>query len=269
MKNTTLLCDLQGMPFYFFRGKDTTTGFWSNLVALAKERYNSSIWVANISVKNPIVVDCKNASYGSMRLENLQIAPSTARLEILSFAHDTLEYSETNGAGDFGPDDFATFLHHYTQYDAIILKNIREGLFEGYPIYDVIVYDEQNIVNIRKLSETEYEKMNQYAIKRIDLSKYITEEEEDGLIKSVHKNGYAIKWVLDPELYKYRIILDIVPGGGKSYKYAQLTFKGKNINPDDPLNPDNPIEILQGASLDITRFGEEAANRISVYFREY
>ena len=177
------------------------------------------------------------------------------------------------GCHSFGTDDFASFLNDCKEYDVVILKNIREGLYPKYPIYDVIVLNEKLIKNKKKIDLGSSLYIKEYSTKRIDLSKYIHENEQDGLAEILEYPGYSIKIILDPENSVCKTILHINGRGTGSYINIKLESTVYKLTDDpylgevlNPISGETCISIESDKDIDISSFDFNPGQLQVVFF---
>lgn len=73
-----MITDFDRNPFYFFRGPSPAshlTAYWTNDIVLARHRNSKEILKANVSVRNPLIVDCKNTGWDQPEKNKVTLYP--------------------------------------------------------------------------------------------------------------------------------------------------------------------------------------------------
>lgn len=207
--DSDILKDLQGNNFKFYRGKelynisdghffcncyDIAKGFSSDYDFINHRDIPSKIYESEICLKNPIVLDvtCEEGHYyyNSLHIEEGKFYPEYIRPQLL-------EYMEKENMHDsISTDEIAVWARACKIFDGVIIKNVREGINSEIPIYDVIIWDYANLINCHDITDktSEVEKYRQATFKRVDLSKYLNEpDNQDGIADILHFNDYYIE----------------------------------------------------------------------------
>lgn len=85
-----MITDLDGNPFYFFRGPSPAshlTAYWTNDIELARHRNSKEILKANVSVRNPLIVDCKNTGWNQPKKNKVTLYPKKAHEDFIKFSN--------------------------------------------------------------------------------------------------------------------------------------------------------------------------------------
>lgn len=202
MKNEALelLKDLQGNPYKFYRGKSykniSKGKFFCSCfdIAAGYRLYEDmSIIETEIAVSKPLVIDATTDNgyslYGSLPICECKLCPEEKRKDII-------EYSKQVRKGNLvSTDEILKWAMKTKDFDAVIIKNVCEGIKSEFPIYDVMLWNQENLVSDREVRglEREYEVFRKNTFKRVDLSKYISEEEQDGVVSITKGNGYFVE----------------------------------------------------------------------------
>ncbi|MCI5620540.1 MAG: hypothetical protein MR355_03110 [Lachnospiraceae bacterium] len=212
-----VLKDLQGKPYKFYRGKSyesiTVGRYFCSCFDIAK-RYRlydeNPIIETEIAVRKPLVIDATmergHSSFGYLHVRDCKLYPEEKRDDLIRYIMP--------GSDTLSTDEVLEWAMSTKDIDAVIVKNVREGNAPEIPIYDVMVWKQENLVNARNVNglETEYEYFRENAFKRVDLSIYISGAERDGVINITKGNGYFIEhtiqranaeWYMEHELVVY------------------------------------------------------------------
>lgn len=218
-KALEILKDLQGNPYKFYRGKSykyISNGcyFCSCFDVAASYRIHEEMPIieTEIAVRNPLVIDATttsgHSSYEYLYIQDCKLYPEEKRADLIRYI------KKVGGSDTLSTDEVLEWAMSTKDIDAVIVKNVREGIEGGLPIYDVMLWKEENLVNSRNVNglELEYEAYRENTFKRVDLSKYISENETDGVINITEGDGYFIehtiqrgrnKWYMGHELVVY------------------------------------------------------------------
>lgn len=215
-KPMKILKDLQGNSYKFYRGKCISNGcyFCSCFDVAASYRIDIKMPIieTEIAVRNPLVIDAttKNghSAYGYLYIGDCKLYPEEKRGDLIRYI------KKVGGSDTLSTDEVLEWAMETDDIDAVIVKNVREGIEDGLPIYDVMLWNEENLVNSRNVNglESEYEIFRENTFKRVDLSKYISEKEKDGVVNITEGDGYFTehtiqrgrnKWYMSHELIVY------------------------------------------------------------------
>ena len=165
-----MITDFDRNPFYFFRGPSPAshlTAYWTNDIVLARHRNSKEILKANVSVRNPLIVDCKNTGWDQPEKNKVTLYPKKARKDFISFSksYQYLAYENC------WPANYDVFLEKYKDtYDAVILKDVHEGHSDI--VYDLIIIDETLLSNVNSIDICDAT-INKYPVKIPDLSPFL------------------------------------------------------------------------------------------------
>lgn len=216
-KRLEVLKDLQGRPYKFYRGKSynhiSATGcFFCSCFDVAKSYrlYDETpIIEAEILVKNLVIIDATNkgrySNYDRLNVCQCKIYPEDKRSDLLRYV------KTVNVKNMLSTDEIRQWAMKTKDVDAVIVKNVLEGNNLVFPIYDVIVWNEKNLINVRNVvtAEDEFEDFRKNTFKRVDLSAYIEENERDGIASIEENEEYFIEniikrnskdWYIEPVL---------------------------------------------------------------------
>ena len=209
-----VLTDLSGKPFVFFRRGNDETAWWTSYYKVAEKfRPDETIRRANVKIRNPLVIDFKCNGYYHPKKDVVAVYPVPARKDYEKFS---LQHSDSINSWS---EDFVRFLKANRQYDAVILKNVYEGFCPDFPVYDLITIDPGILLNVRQVSAG----LNAYnwcAKKRLDLSKYLPEDERYGIVEAIPFDGYSLLQKLDPVRANCTIYLHV--DARKPGSYVQI-----------------------------------------------
>lgn len=194
-KTKALLYDLYGKTYKFYRGKDTRNikggiYFCSSFDIARSYSMEQIVFETEISTLSPLVIDATTENghsyYESIYIKNCPMYPESKREKLIAYldevyAHETLS-----------TDEILSWAMKQKDIDAVIIKNVREGINSELPIYDVMIWNESNLVNLRDVTDcnTEYKSFRENTFKRVDLSNFIPEKEYDGVVNTIHFDKY-------------------------------------------------------------------------------
>lgn len=263
--------DLQGNPYKFYRGKGyeriSVGRYFCSCFDIAKSyRMNDDtpIIEAEIVVRKPLVIDAtiKNghSDYNSLCIHDCKLYPEKKRKSLVRYIQ------EVGGRDTLSTDEVLKWAMRTKDIDAVIIKNVREGNNEAFPIYDVMIWNEENLLNARNVvSEVDsYESFSENTLKRVDLSAYIYEEERDGIVSVKECEGYFIentmtrrdtKWSMGHEVVvNTEVPVDIFwLDAGKYITVTQLDRgiyeKSFNSTSERTVYPHNGVVRIKGMML--------------------
>ena len=90
-------------------------------------------------------------------------------------------------------DEIVEWARIYSNFDSVIIKNVREGILHDLPIYDVIIWSEENLKSYKDVTNNTIDSFRKYTEKRIDLSMYTFEKDYDGIVDIIYYQGYCIE----------------------------------------------------------------------------
>lgn len=160
-------------------------------------------------------------------------------------------------------DEVLEWANGIKDIDTVIIKNVREGNNNKLPIYDVMIWSKKNLENARNVAseEQKFEDFRKNTYKRVDLSKYIPEKAQDGIISVTEGAGYIVEntiqkcktnWYMGHELVVNTIVpVDIYCCEAQKYITANLLEPGIYQNtawmtPRIKLEPNNGIVRVKG-----------------------
>lgn len=245
-----LLKDLQGSPYKFYRGKGYDYIFAGCFfcscfdVAKSYRLYDESpIIETEIAVRKPLVIDATTrengySSYGYLYVCDCKLYPEEKRKDLVKYI------KEVGGSDTLSTDDVLQWAIRTKDIDAVIIKNVREGNASDLPIYDVMIWNEENLVNQRDVvnAEDEFETFRENTFKRVDLSRYISEKEQDGIVSITEEDDYFVEHTVQQGIRR-----------GKIEWY---------VGHDLVVNTDVPIKIY---CLDIGRYVTVEQLELGVY----
>ncbi len=191
-----VLNDLHGYPYKFYRGgayDNISTGrYFCSCFDVAKS-YGEIIFEAEISVRNPLVIDATlnngYSYYEQIDVINCVLGPENKR-------SDLMKYMKKVGACRYlSTDEILTWAKSTQDIDAVIVKNVREGINSNFPIYDIMVWDESVLQNVGDVTDQKsmFTTFRENTYKRVDLSSFIEEFEQDGMVNVTRRAGYSIE----------------------------------------------------------------------------
>ena len=197
-----ILKDLQGNPYKFYRGKDCDFSkgcFFCSCFDIAKSYRlfdDSAIIETEIQVRNPLVIDATeeggHSKYGYLRVRDCRLYPEDKRNELIELI------KKEGGTDTLSTDQVLKWAIGTKEIDAVIVKNVREGINEDLPMYDIMVWSEENLVKQRNVvnEEYEFETFRANTFKRVDLSAFISENEQDGMVNITEGVGYFVEHMI-------------------------------------------------------------------------
>lgn len=195
----SFLNDLNGNPYKFYRGKEYNLSqgcFFCSCFDIAHDFRLSTtepILEAEIIVRNPLVIDA-TINGGYSYYERLCIRDCPLYPEALR--DDLVRYLSVVGARNtLSTDEILAWARKARNIDAVIIKNVREGINSNFPIYDVAIWNEANLRNVRNVAYniSAYDSYRDNTPKRVDLSSYLQEDEYDGVVSAIRKDGFRIE----------------------------------------------------------------------------
>ncbi len=195
-----LLKDLQGKPYKFYRGKGyaymSEGCFFCSCFDIAKSYrlYDESpVIETEIAVRKPLVIDATTKGgyslYGYLHVCDCKLYPEEKRSDLVKYI------KEVGGNDTLSTDEVLGWAMRTEDIDAVIIKNVIEGNNSEFPIYDVMIWNEENLVNQIDVAnaEHEFEIFRENTFKRVDLSRYILEKEQDGIVSITEEDNYFIE----------------------------------------------------------------------------
>lgn len=262
-----VLTDLQGMPYKFYRGGQLNFSrgcFFCSCFDIAQGfRFPSTqpIIETEIAVKKPLVIDATmpDGYCGCDRIciRDCTIYPEEKRKSLI-------QYLPIKGAKNtLSTDEILEWARETDDIDAVIIKNVREGIESDFPIYDVAVWDASNLENPKDITNDDrnFDAFRQNTYKRVNLSAYIPEKEQDGVSSITPRSGYYIshqmqqrgkRWGLDDVLTVHTTEpIDIFELDTQCYVTAELKAPGVyrytcGMTPRKKLLPHNGIIQIAG-----------------------
>ena len=191
-----VLNDLHGYPYKFYRGgkyDNISTGrYFCSCFDVAKS-YADIVFEAEIAVRKPLVIDATlnngYSYYEQIDIRNCVLSPENKRT-------DLIKYMKKLGARHYlSTDEILTWVKSTHDIDAVIVKNVREGINRNFPIYDIMVWDESVVLNVSDVTNQEsmFTTFRENTYKRVDLSSYIKEFEQDGMANVTKRAEYSIE----------------------------------------------------------------------------
>lgn len=209
------LTDLQGNPYKFYRGKGYAPigigrFFCSNFDQAKSFLFyeNEPIIETEIAVSNPLVIDATeqngHGNYNNLDICNCKLYPADRRAELM-------QYAKYRGRDRLSTDEVGKWARKTGDFDAVIIKNVVEGNNIRLPVYDVFIWCEQNMIRTKDVRNDieKYELFRDNSFKRVDLSAYIEEMEQDGIVSVTAGEGYVVRhricreqenWYMEHEL---------------------------------------------------------------------
>lgn len=201
-----MLKDLQGNPYKFYRGKSfnniSNGRFFCSCFDIAKKyawHYDMPIIETEIQVRNPLVIDATfedgYSTYNYLYVYDCKLYPEEKRNSLIKYI------KKVGGTNTLSTDEVLRWAMETKDIDAVIVKNVREGENSGFPIYDVMVWNTKNLVNERDVAKEkqEFEFFRDNIFKRVDLSEYISEQEQDGVVNVTKGEGYFVEHIIKRE----------------------------------------------------------------------
>lgn len=199
-----ILKDLQGNPYKFYRGKNcdyiSNGCFFCSCFDIA-ESYRlydeTPIIETEIQVRNPLVIDATvedgHSIYEYLHVYDCKLYPEEKRSSLIKYI------KKVGGTDTLSTDEILEWVIGTKDIDAVIIKNVREGINSEFPIYDVMLWNKENLVNARYINneEQEFESFRANTFKRVDLSSYISENEQDGVVNVTEGAGYFVEHTIE------------------------------------------------------------------------
>lgn len=212
-----VLRGLDAKPYKFYRGKNfepiSDGRYFCSCFDIAKQYRlydDSPIIETEIAIRNPLIIDatCENGyyDYNNLHVFDCNLYPQEKR-------KDLIKYSKRMGrVGILSTDEILNWAKSKKNIDSVIIKNVREGSNNHLPIYDVMIWNDENLINTRNVVHitNEYDIFRNNTFKRINLSAYILEKEEDGVIQIIEENGYLIKHIIKRDNKEWYIEQELV-----------------------------------------------------------
>ena len=194
--NHTVLKDLHGNPYKFYRGGSYDNIFigryFCSCFDVAKF-YGDKVFEAEIAVRNPLVIDATlnngYSYYEQIDIRNCVLSPENKRA-------DLIKYMKKVGARHYlSTDEIMEWAKSTRDIDAVIIKNVREGINSNFPIYDIMIWDESVLLNAWDITNQKnmFTAFRENTYKRVDLSPYITEFEQNGVLNVTWRSEYSIE----------------------------------------------------------------------------
>lgn len=210
-----IILDLNGKPFWFFRGikssdnygnpyhylnveKDEIGSFYTNCYSEAKAFADGGkLFRCHIRTESPLIIDATLRNgynrYSGIEIRDVKIYPETARADLIKFAD---VYKKT------GLDlrDILNVIKYNAVFDCIIIKNVQEGN-NNIPVYVIMVVDADNIYDIEDITNCN-DDFSEWTTKRVRLSDFITLDsdciEKDGVLCQRKYNNFYVEDYLSP-----------------------------------------------------------------------
>lgn len=202
-KAFVILSDLQGKPYKFYRGKGYSPinigrFFCSSFDQAKSFRIDDDIPIieAEIAVRSPLVIDATGDSaysnYERLDICNCKLYPTDKREELIQFAKNHCFSTSLS------TDEAGKWARGTSDIDAVIIKNVVEGNDRKLPIYDVYIWNEENILRAKNVvhDQNNFELFRENTFKRVDLSAYIEETEKDGWVSATMGEGYIVEHLI-------------------------------------------------------------------------
>lgn len=203
-KHMQILKDLQGESYKFYRGKSYDNiaigRYFCSCFDIAKSYrlYDESpIIETEIAVRNPLVIDATletgYCNYEYLHIHECRLYPENKRKKLIKYI------KKVGGTDTLSTDEVLRWAMKTKGIDAVIIKNVREGINDDLPIYDVTIWNKKNLANTRNVvnDENKYEMFRANTFKRVDLSLYISENEQDGVVSVTEGEGYIIEHTIE------------------------------------------------------------------------
>ncbi len=227
--NDNLLTDLDGNPFIFYRGGSidymSNRHFFTNCVHQAISYGEHLVYKTKVFLENPVIVDCYTDedgyfNWGYLPIIKLNIYPNDAKSMMLRYLDQRIEGHSNDY--EMSTDEIAAFSQK-AGYDGVLFKNIREGIYGKLPVYDLVLWSMENLLDTENITDKSCNEPDIYTYKRLDLKKYCdNESNEDGILREckisdeltlIHKivslcyGEYTVEYILKiyPQKFKYRI----------------------------------------------------------------
>lgn len=200
-----MLRDTEGEQFAFFRGGEINNikngVYFCNSIVDAIGYAggvgdNKVLYRTNICTMHPLIIDatCDDGFYyyDTIKVERDRFFPKDLYDE---FIQSTTEKYKSKYVST---DEILEWAIGKGCFDSVIIKNVREGMDNKKPIYDVMVWNGDTLVNLTKLSEHKnvVKEHLQYMVKRIDLYKFCGIKEQRGLLSQRHKIDHTLEcWI--------------------------------------------------------------------------
>ena len=195
----SVLKDLCGEPYKFYRGgyfKDISIGrYFCSCFDIAKS-YGEPIFETEIAVKKPLVIDATlkdgHNYYEHIYFSDCIISPETKRTDLVNYI------KEVGAHNSLSTDEILNWAQSTPDIDAVIVKNVREGINSDFPIYDIMVWNESALLNVQDITNQKslFTKFQKNTLKRVDLSSYIEEFEKDGITNVTQREKYQIEHLM-------------------------------------------------------------------------
>lgn len=198
-----ILKDLQGNPYKFYRGKNCdyiSNGCFCCSCFDIAESYRlydeTPIIETEIQVRNPLVIDATvedgHSIYEYLHVYDCKLYPEEKRSSLIKYI------KKVGGTDTLSTDEVLEWAMGTKDIDAVIVKNVREGINSEFPMYDVMVWNTENLVNERNVvnEKHEFESFRDNTFKRVDLSAYISEKEQDGVVNVIKGEGYFVENII-------------------------------------------------------------------------
>lgn len=198
-----ILKDLEGKPYKFYRGgslDNISMGrFFCSCFDLANNfRFLdcSPVFETEIAVRNPLILDAAvvegYSSADRLYVYNCTLYPEDKKSELAQYAKEKFN-KET-----LSTDEILCWARKISDIDAVIIKNIVEGNPPKIPVYDVMIWHEENLYKVRNVAnkQNKFEKYRANTFKRVDLSAFIDEEEKDGMVSTSYGDGYIVEHLI-------------------------------------------------------------------------
>lgn len=199
-----ILKDLQGNPYKFYRGESfdyiSNGCFFCSCFDIA-ESYrlydDTPIIETEIQVRNPLVIDATlengHSIYDYLYVYDCKLYPEEKRNSLIKYI------KKVGGTDTLSTDEVLKWAMRTKNIDAVIVKNVREGINSEFPMYDVMVWNKKNLVNERNVvnEKHEFESFRTNTFKRVDLSAYISEKEQDGVVNVTKGEGYFVEHTIN------------------------------------------------------------------------
>lgn len=261
-----VLKDLHGNPYKFYRGgnfKDISIGrYFCSCFDIAKS-YGKPIFEAEIAVRKPLILDATlkdgYSYYEQINVTDCLIYPENKRANLVTYI------KKVGAHNSLSTDEILEWAKSIRDIDAVIIKNVREGINTNFPIYDIMLWDESSLFNIQDVTTQEslFTAFQKNTLKRVDLSSYIEEFEKDGIVNITRREKYHIEhlmyrgnngWHLFHDLVVYTDTPIEICDSFRNYICAEMIHDGEYLW--SPLGHASKIFIPENGVVRIKRIAD-------------
>lgn len=192
-----LLRDYRGDVFKFYRG-GSIDGNWekgkyfsNSILCASMFGIDKKIFECEIQCSYPVVIDA-TTEFGYTGYEHIDIQKSTVYPQAAK--KFLLEFCKREKLKELSTDEILREVIKVKRYDALIIKNVMEG-DNNCPVYDVVVWNPQNIVNSREVKENELvnSEIKKWIFSRVNLGFALKSEiSDDGVLCCLTNERYQI-----------------------------------------------------------------------------